>query len=221
MNRNLFKVWLAICVLGAASLSCNATSSWLGNSKLPLQDDFSNSGSGWGISDDTSSLVKYADGGLQMQVFTANYFIWSTPNKEKYDKAHIEVTVKNNDTDPTTAFGIICYQQAIDSAFYYFAMTPSGQYAIVKASAAASDIFLTNDDKWASSDVIAKNAASYRLGADCGNGTLTLYVDGSQIVSVSDTTYTTGNVGLFTWSGEKASSANVTFDDFAVTKLGQ
>ena len=33
-------------------------------------------------------------------------------------------------------------------------------------------------------DLIEKNKSSYRVGADCGNGTLTLYVDGQQIASV-------------------------------------
>ena len=221
MNRNLAKVLFAICILGLASLSCNAASTWLNGNGALLKDDFSSNSSGWGTSTDANSSVEYADGGLQMRVFKENFFIWSTPNKQDYDKVHIEVTVKNNDTDPTTAFGILCYQQPINSAFYYFAMTPTGEYAIAKASVALSDVFLTNNDQWASADSIAKNAPSYKVGADCGNGTLTLYVDGKQIASVSDTSYTTGNVGLFTWSGEKASSANVTFDDFVITKLGQ
>ncbi len=221
MSRNLSKVLLALCIIGLASLSCSAASSLLKGGGAPLQDDFSNSSSGWGTLTDANSSVEYADSGLQMKVFKENYFIWSTPNKESYDKVHIEVTVKNNDTDPTTAFGIMCYQQAVNSSFYYFAITPAGEYAIAKASVAVSDVFMTNNDKWATADTITKNAPSYLLGADCGNGTLTLYVDGKQIASVSDTTYTTGNVGLFTWSGQKASSADVTFDNFAITKLGQ
>ena len=98
---------------------------------------------------------------------------------------------------------------------------PAGEYAIVKASIALSDVFLTNNDKWATSDAITQNASSYRIGADCGNGTLTFYVDGKQIDSVSDSTYTSGGVGLFAWSGEETSGTDVTFDDFVMTKLGQ
>jgi len=50
---------------------------------------------------------------------------------------------------------------------------------------------------------------------------VTLYVDGQQIASVSDSSYTAGAVGLLTWSGEDVSTADVTFDDFVVTKLQQ
>ena len=59
----------------------------------------------------------------------------------------------------------------------------------------------------------------WSVGVDCGNGTLALYVDGQQIDSVSDTTYSIGNVGLFTWSGEDVASADLTFDDFLVISL--
>ena len=62
--------------------------------------------------------------------------------------------------------------------------------------------------------LIAKEADSYRISGDCGNGKLTLYVDGKQIASISDNTYGSGHVGLFIWSGEKVSSADVTFDDY-------
>jgi len=217
MNRKLSKGLLAIALLTVVSLACSAVS-LLGSGAL-LEDDFSKSDSGWGTGTDTDSSVEYSNGGLQIQVFTKNFFIWSTPDTNDYENVHIEVTVNNNGTDPTTAFGVMCYQQAVNSAFYYFAMTPAGEYAIVEASVALPDVFLTNDDKWATSDAITKDASSYRVGADCGNGTLTFYVDGKQIDSVSDSTYTSGSVGLFAWSGEETSGTDVTFDDFVMTKL--
>jgi hypothetical protein len=44
-------------------------------------------------------------------------------------------------------------------------------------------------------------------------------VDGQLVDSVSDATFTSGNVGLFAWSDEKQNSTDVTFDDFVVTNL--
>jgi len=67
--------------------------------------------------------------------------------------------------------------------------------------------------------LIDTNTSSHRIGADCGNGTLTLYVDGKVIDSVTDYTYANGGVGLFAWSGLNISSADVTFDDFIMTSL--
>lgn len=190
------------------------------NSDTLFEDDFSEGRTQWGTGTDADSAVEYRDETLNIQIFRKNYIVWTTPNDSDYENVHMEVTVLNNDTDPTTAFGFKCdIQHPIDDSHYYFAVTPGGEYAIAKASLALDDVFLTNDDQWADSDLIAKDAASYRLGADCGNGTLTLYVDGQEIASVEDTSYTSGGIALFTWSGQDAASANVSFDDFVMTQL--
>jgi hypothetical protein len=217
MRNNFRKVVLAISVLALTLLACGAFSSLFGGPLI--QDDFSNSSGTWGTGTDADSSVEYANGGLQMQVFTPNYLTWSTPNETDYENVHVEVSALHHDANPTTAFGVICNVQGTLSSFYYLVITPGGEYAIAKKSLTQTDIFLTNDDQWGSSDLIPQDAASYRIGADCGNGTLTLYVDGQQIDSVSDATYTTGRVGLITWSGDEAPSADVVFDDFVVTRL--
>jgi hypothetical protein len=229
MKRNN-KIILAIVCLALAALACNAVTGGgggggdtPGSTSTPgptvlLSDDFSSAQ--WGTGTDADSAVEYANGTLQIIVYTKNYFVWSTPNDQEYQNVHMEVTAINNGTDSTTAFGLMCNQQAgADSSFYYLAMTPAGEYAIAKATQGESDVFLTNNDQWAASDLIAKDAASYRVGADCGNGTLTLYVDGQQIASVSDASYASGGVAIFTWSGEEATTTNVSFDDFLMTQL--
>ena len=228
------KLFLAVAFLTLTVISCQALTNLTGggsnSTAVPgdqtpqsgdviLQDDFS--APGWGTSTNSDSSVEYADEALQMIVNTKNWFVWSTPNDKDYENTHLEVNVVNNDTDPTTAFGIICNQQAVDDSFYYFAITPAGQYAIAEASLATSDVFLTNEDKWEYSDYIEKNAASYKIGADCGDGKLTLYVNGQQVDTVMDDTYKSGGVALFVWSGENSTSANVSFDDFLMTELAQ
>jgi len=226
MKRN-HEIIFAILVLTLATLACNAVSGGgggdpTGPTSTPspaviLSDDFSSPQ--WGTGTDADSSVEYANGALQMIVYTKNYFVWSTPNDQDYQNTHTEVTAINNGSDSTTAFGVMCNQQAASGNFYYVAMTPAGEYAIAKAVEGQDDIFLTNNDQWASSDLIAKDASSYRVGADCGNGTLTLYVDGQQIASVADASYVNGGIAVFTWSGEDATTTNVSFDDFLMTEL--
>lgn len=223
--KSINKVFFAIACLSLAALACNAVTGGGGSgtdtpkAEVILQDDFSKAS--WGTGTDADSSVEYANNALQMIVYTKNYFVWSTPDDQDYDNVHMEVTVTNNDTDSTTAFGFMCHQQVVSDSFYYLAITPAGEYAIAKASVGTKDVFLTNNDQWAKSDQIAVNAASYRLGADCGNGPLTLYVDGKQIASITDASYTGGGVALFVWSGEEATNTNITFDDFLMTKLAQ
>jgi serine/threonine protein kinase len=185
-----------------------------------LQDDFSQDDTIWGTLTNADSSVEYDGETLRMQIFQQqNWFLWSTPNSETYENVHIEITATNNDGESTTAFGIMCYQQEATDSYYYLAMTPGGEYAIAIAKEGEGDIFFTNDDQWGDSSLITQNKDTYRVGADCGKGILTLYVDGQVIDSVSDSTYTSGGVGLFIWSGDNVSTADVTFDDFIVTAL--
>jgi len=185
--------------------------------EILLEDDFSNED--WGTLTDFDNSIKYDGEALRMKIFRKNWFVWSTPLGEVYEDHHVEVTVTNNDGGSTTSFGVICYKQDSDLSYYYLAMAADGEYVIGLAEEGEIDVFLTNNDEWAFSDLIEKNQSSYRVGADCGNGTLTLYVDGKLIDSVSDTTYTDGGTGLFAWSGANADSADVTFDDFILTTL--
>jgi len=183
-----------------------------------LEDDFSTEN--WGTLADSDTSIEYLNDALNMSVFTNNWFVWSTPNDVDYDNVHMEVTVIINASDPNTAFGIMCNQQASsDDKYYYFAITPSAQYAIGKADVNQTGSILTNNDEWGTSGLITQDASSYRLGADCGNGTLTLYVDGQKIDSVSDSSYTRGGVALFTWSALEATATDISFDDFSMTSL--
>lgn len=186
-------------------------------SKVLLRDDFSSAK--WGTGTDADSAVEYVNETLNFDVFTEDYFVWSTPDGEDYSDVRMEVTVINNDTDSTTAFGFICNKSA-GNDFHYLVMTPAGQYAIAVAKEGEQDVFLTNNDEWADSDLIALNADSYRVGAECGNGRLTLFVDGQQVASVADSTYTSGQVAVMVWSGEETGMVNnVSFDDFVMTEL--
>lgn len=212
MNTSFYRFFAAAAALLLVSLACSV----LGSGAL-LEDDFSGSDTTWGTGTDADSSVEYSGAALKFLVNKDLYFVWSTPNDEDYENIHIEVTANNNSTDAAGAFGIICNLQ-ITNTSYYFAITGAGEYAIGKYTF-AGDTLLTNDGKWAESSKIAPDAASYRIGADCGNNTLTLYIDGQKIDSVSDSTYTSGNAGLFAWSGEELDGTDVTFDDFVVTKL--
>ncbi len=214
------RVWvLFVAALVTTSLACNAVLSLGGGGDSALvKDDFSDSGSGWGTGTDSESSVEYVDGGLNMKIFKDNFFTWSNPDEEAYENVHMEVSVKNQSGDTHAAFGLICDQQVADSSYYFFAVGADGEYVIGKSQTGQDDVFLTNRDDWGSSYLIAKNAPSYQIGADCGASGLTLYVDGKKIDSATDTTYSKGMVGLFLWSGDNP-AGEVTYDNFVVTSL--
>jgi hypothetical protein len=237
------RIVLAVAVLSLAAMACQAVTGG-GNTDVPnvptvevevpkieiptievpdilnndimLSDDFSSEQ--WGTGTDADSSVEYSNESLQFIVSKDLYFVWSTPNDEDYENIHVEVTATNNSTDSTGAFGIICNLNSVTDTSYYFAVTGAGEYAIGRYTL-TDDTLLTNDGTWGASDAITSGAASYRIGADCGNGTLTLYVDGQQVDSVNDDYYTSGSVGLFAWSGEQTDGTDVFFDDLELKKL--
>lgn len=216
---------LLIAMLAFASLACNAVTSAFAtpgasssSANLLLRDDFSNSSSGWGTGTDADSSVEYVGRGLDMTLYKASYFVYSNPNDKTYQNVHIDVTIENNSTEEIATFGVMCDQQSASDAYYYFGISPNGEYAISKAEIGKEDTVMTNNGEWLASDLIPKNAGSYKLGADCGNGTLTLYVEGKKVDSVQDGTYSQGMVGVFAWSAKEQSGTSVVFHDFVMTE---
>ncbi len=212
MKKSHLKIFIFVVVLVLSALACTIP----GLNSLP-KDDFSNSASGWGTGTDASSSVEYANEGLQLIVYQPLYVTWSTPDDKVYENIHIEASVKNESTDPEALFGIVCNEQGTSSSFYYVGVSPDGYYAFIKSADGIDDVYL----KEGNSDVISASSSSMRLGLDCGNGSLALYVNGQQIDSVSDTTYPSGVVGLFAASDDQEGGASVIFDDFVMTKLGE
>lgn len=214
MKANARNLFFALLALTLATLAC-ATPDVNALLNPTPKDDFSNSSSGWGTGTDSARSVEYANGGLKIDVYQSNYITWSTPSLEQQENLHIEVNVQNSSADQEAFFGIICNEQGSTNNFYYVGVSPDGYYAFNKSKIAGDDETL----KKGTSDVISANAQSMRLGLDCANGSMTLYVNGQMIDSVSDATYTSGSIGLFAGSDDLQNGVSVIFDDFTTTKL--
>ena len=118
-------VWF-ILALATAGIACSTLS---GVPSIPgvsgeapepvrtlLEDDFSDSDSGWGTGTDGESAVEYEDGVLRMKAFKEYYFTWSTPDEVDYRDVHMEVKVNNETGDALVGFGVLCNQQVVDSS---------------------------------------------------------------------------------------------------------
>jgi hypothetical protein len=216
MNRQNWKFVSSIVIIAALTLACSSLSlPGAGGSSYILNDDFSSSSSGWGTGTDSNSSVEYSSGGLQFRVFSEYYVTWSNPDQEFYSNIHIDVTAQNNSSDPLTMFGVICHEQA-SQAFYYLGVAGDGYYAIAKSEVDQDNVYLADGE----SSAIPTGSAPFTIGADCGgSGNLALYVNGQQIASAQDSSFTSGYVGLFAWSDENTNAADVTFDNFVMTAL--
>jgi len=206
-----------------AALACGGGGTSGGPTSTPapktlFKDDFSSERNGWGTGDDETASLQYTDDKYVFKILQTDWFIWGNPDQDDFSNIHFQVTAQNvgDATDPT--FGVICNYQSKD-AFYYLGIGPDGYYAIVRVDG-EDDIFLTSDENlWILSDKLEINADQYVIDAGCGaDGTLTLTVNGQQIDSATDTTYTQGNIGLFALSFEET-PVEIHFDDVQVTEL--
>ncbi len=221
----LKRVFVPLTLLVAAALACGGGGGGGGGGTGPtatpkarvlFKDSFGDSGSGWSTGGDQTGKVDYTSGELVFEILEGNWFIWSNPGEDSLTNAHIAVTARNVGTADDPTFGLICNYEN-DKAMYYMGIGPDGYYAIVKVDG-DNDVFLTSDNnKWVKSDEIDINADQYDLEGVCAkDGTLSLTVNGKEIASVQDTTYTKGDIGLFTLSFDKT-PVEVHFDDLVVT----
>ena len=176
------------------------------------EDDFSDPASGWATGSDAESTVDYGAGQININIYNSDVLITTTPRKN-FSDVMIETTVDTSGTDSETWFGIVCNYK--DPKNYYLAAIKSyGYYSILELK--------DNQWKWltgggapAYSQRIAVDATSYKLGLLCFQNVLTLWVDGVHIISLTNATSSSGDVGLTAWT-EGQSKTKVRFDDFKV-----
>ncbi len=185
---------------------------------LLLEDKFDTTDGGWDVGADGNSQRMFDHSQFVIQVSTANWQAWSTAAMTDLTDLHAEVSANSTGFASDEGFGLVC--DYVDMEHYYFlGITPDGYYAIAKKDGSNETILTDPSNNWRQSVHFGHNQATYRVGADCGSdGHLTLLVDGAQVATVSDTTFSSGQVGLFVRTFEKV-PAEVRFDDLRVTSL--
>ena len=209
-------VLIPLMLLAAAALACGGLPSAVTSPAL-YKDNFSDSSSGWCVSSSANSATAYAGGEYVFKVLRGNWYVWCNPG-QTFSDIHVDVTAKNNSNTDDTYFGLICDDtKSADQkteTFYYLGFTRVNSYTITMSSN-GKDTVLSEG----TSPSITTNANSYSVGADCpSNGHLALYADGKQISTATDTTLSSGDIGLFAWSGDQA-PAEIHYNNVVVTKL--
>ncbi len=209
------RLMLPLALLVLAALACGGGTT---GPKVLFKDDFSSSGSGWGDQEDETAKREYRADQYVMEIYETGWFIWNNPDEGGMSNTHATVTVTNEGESQDPTFGLIC-NYTDENAFYYMGIGPDAYYAIVRVDG-EDDVFLTDsDNKWILSEDIDVNADSYKVEAICAaDGTLTLIVNGTEIASVQDDTYSEGDVGLFAQSFEEV-PVEVHFDDLEVIEI--
>ena len=99
-------------------------------SQLPLSDNFDDAQSGWGVDQEEAFERGYRDGEYFIHAQTPNWLIWTTPGAEVGDIA-AEADLYLAPTYANGYAGLLCRHKDREN-FYYFAISPTGYYAIFR-----------------------------------------------------------------------------------------
>jgi len=212
MKKN-FGFVFAVLVLALAILACGGTTTTALPEGVLFSDDFSSTSSGWDRVNVADGITDYDNGVYRIKVNTANTDVWANPGLSFTD-VRVEVTATKAGGPDDNDFGIICrYVDA--SNWYSLIISSDGYYGIVKVKGGAQELLGMTEMGY--SDAINQGAATNQIRADCVGSTITLYANGTQLVSVTDSEFATGDVGLLAGTFDEIGT-DITFDNYQVMK---
>ena len=214
LNLRLFSF---IAVLALAVLACGGGGDApdAQDSNILFQDDFSNKSGNWDEVNAEDGVTNYANDAYQIRVNTTQLDVWANPEGQSFTDVRIEVqATKQAGSTDNNDFGLICRYQD-ESNYYYFIISSDGYYGIGKVKDGVQNLIDMADNNMLPTDTITVGDATNTIRADCVGSTLTLYVNGQQVDSKTDTDFTEGNVGLMAGTFEEVYT-DILFDNFKV-----
>lgn len=183
--------------------------------KALLEDNFNDTACGWDEYEEERATAGYVASEYFVAVHQPNATAIAVPGA-KFDDVSIQAQARLISGSINNNFGILCRYQDMDH-FYAFLVSSDGYYAIVRVVGGTSYEILSGDGQHLlPSDAILKELnATNEIRAVCAGDLLTLYVNGKQLASVSDTQLVSGDVG-FIVSSYQEGPTEVRFDNLLV-----
>ena len=185
-------------------------------SKVLLQDKFTNSKSGWDQVNETDYLIQYVKGGgyrIFVNAQDGGEAVWLSKN---FKDVNVEVDAKYAAGPDDGLLGVTCRVKD-KVGFYSFEFNPQGYYSIEK--------YVTTSDgskpETLAEGTLAPNTiqpeSTNHLRGDCVGQTLTLYLNDQPLLQVTDSTFSSGGVGLIVQTGDSGEAGvDVLFNNFLV-----
>ncbi len=176
------------------------------------EDDFEGAQS-WAVVEEGGFLMEYTTGSYRIQVKmnTGDNPVRSV-RSAVYQDVRIEVDVTKHLGSDDNYFGLLCRYQ--DPRNYYrLVVSPDGNYQIGKKL----DGQLIALGLGAMGDVYKKGEVINHLRADCAGNVLALYLNGTKLLEVTDSSFLQGSIGLVVGT-RSDEGADVYFDNFSLSK---
>ena len=178
-------------------------------------DDFNGEfNCGWATYNRGGGIATIENSSMQLTVSQPGQIWWTNPSRN-FDDVVIRAEARQVSGPNDNAYGIICRYQNEEN-FYVFLISGDGYYAIGKYQTGRENVvYLTENGQFQPSDAINTGIASNEMEASCIGNELSLAVNGVPLVSVSDPTFVTGDIGLAA-STLQAATGVIEFDNVQV-----
>jgi hypothetical protein len=192
-------IWSLLIVLLMAMTACGATESEPDACDSPdflFFDDFNGEQDcGWAIYNRGGGSATVENSAMQVTVNQPGQLWWTNPGRD-FDDVIVSAEARQVGGPNDNAYGLICRYQNEEN-FYVFLVSGDGFYAIGKYQTGTENVvYLTENQQFLPSDSINLGVASNELRASCVGNQLSLEVNGIPVLSVTDPTFVTGDIGL-------------------------
>ena len=173
------------------------------------QESFADNTSGWDRILNDGGIMDYDSGGYRFLIREPKVNYWSTPGK-LFGDVRVEADVTRLNGPEENRAGLMCRYQG--GNYYFFIISTDGFYSIGKFI--GGQAILLGQESMQPSDLILADNVNH-LRADCVGSALTLYVNFTQVASVQDADFPTGDVGVLAGSFNEP-DVDILFQNFVV-----
>jgi hypothetical protein len=166
---------------------------------LPFSDDFTSPGTGWEVASYTDGSVGYGSGYYFVKVTMQGDDLYGAAAAGGISDVAISVDAQQftAPTDNNTAYGVICrLQNDSSNDGYYFRITGDGNFSVALYNNGSFYSLLPGTDEWAAAPSAKPGNVINHLVATCNGSQLTFTVNGTILFNGSDTTFSSGGLGL-------------------------
>ena len=178
-------------------------------SRLLFEDDFSDETSGWLEAADAEASQGYRNAQLFFEVRAPDLFVWDNPGGNFQDFV-LEVKARQVSGATENSCGVLL-RYIDDGNFYRFDLTGDGYYAVSKSEHKEWGTLVD----WQESTHVKPLGEVNLIKVVCQGPRMTFYVNGQELISVEDSSFERGDVGLFA-SAFTDPNVEAEFDDLEI-----
>lgn len=198
MNQLLFRIGLSFLCCGLLGCSVLRDSADCSTEDALFEDSFDDNENRcqWQLVENGSETAMIEDELLRMTVEQEGILAWSVAEPLLED-VEISAQIRQRSGSDNNAYGLICRYQDEEN-FYLFLISGDGYYAIAKYEDGNEIDYLTGEkpDYYVESEIISQGNTTNQMRIRCEDDELTLFVNGTELVTVTDSAFADGQLGV-------------------------